>query len=148
MGAVKASSFNDFKTTEHTPPPISLSSKTIRCSILANAPSLTAPKPILCHPEAQSLLVTSPHTTAQVWDIIALKRGFPDSCDTIGNVLRTYTIRTDPAFPPFQHARCKVPIEYREQIEKSLGQNGPERHDYSSLKTYHLGIIADLSMQT
>ena len=33
---------------------------------------------------------------------------------------RTYTIRTDPVFPPMQHARCKVPIEYREQIEKAL----------------------------
>ena len=32
----------------------------------------------------------------------------------------TYTIRTDPSVPPVQHARQKVPIEYRDQIEKAL----------------------------
>ena len=48
----------------------------------------------------------------------------------------TYTIRTDPAFPPVQHARCKVPIEYREQIEKAL--------DKMVLK----GVIAPVSKPT
>ena len=51
---------------------------------------------------------------------MVLKRAFPNSFDTIGNMPRTYTIRTDPAFPPVQHARSKVPIEYRDQIEKAL----------------------------
>ena len=51
-----------------------------------------------------------------------LKGAFPDSFDTIGNMPGTYTIRTDPAFPPVQHARHKVPIEYREQIEKVLDE--------------------------
>ena len=83
-------------------------------------PPPAAPKPILCHPEVQLPPASSPHTTAQVWAIIALKRAFPDSFDTIGNMPRTYTIRTDPAFPPVQHARHKVPIEYKEQIEKAL----------------------------
>ena len=32
----------------------------------------------------------------------------------------TYTIRTDPSVPPVQHARWKVPIEYRDQIEQAL----------------------------
>ena len=40
--------------------------------------------------------------------------------DTIGNMPSTYTIRTDPSVPPVQHARWKVPIEYRDQIEKAL----------------------------
>ena len=31
-----------------------------------------------------------------------------------------YTIRLDPSVPPVQHARCKVPIECREAIEKLL----------------------------
>ena len=35
---------------------------------------------------------------------------------------RTYTIRTDPAFPQVQHSRHKVPIEYEEQIEKALDE--------------------------
>ena len=51
---------------------------------------------------------------------MVLKRAFPNSFDTIGNMLRTYIIRTDPAFPPVQHARHKVPIEYRDQTEKAL----------------------------
>ena len=62
-------------------------------------------------PEVQSPLVTSPHNTSQVWDIMVLKRAFPDSFDTFGNMPSTYTIRTDPSVPPVQHARWKVPIE-------------------------------------
>ena len=51
---------------------------------------------------------------------MVLKRAFPDSFDTIGNMPSTYTIRTDPSVPLVQHARWKVPIEYRDQIEKAL----------------------------
>ena len=32
----------------------------------------------------------------------------------------TYTIRTDSSIPPVQHARHKVPMECKEQIEKAL----------------------------
>ena len=81
-------------------------------------PSIT--KSILHCPEVQSPLVTSPHNVSQVWDIKVLKRAFPDSFDTIGNMPGTYTIRTDPSVPPVQHARWKVLIEYRDQIEKAL----------------------------
>ena len=31
-----------------------------------------------------------------------------------------YTIHLDPTVPPVQHARCKVPINYKEEIEKTL----------------------------
>ena len=34
----------------------------------------------------------------------------------------TYTIHLDPAVPPAQHVRRKVPIEDKEQIEKALQQ--------------------------
>ena len=34
-----------------------------------------------------------------------------------------YTIQLDPTVPPVQHARCKVPIHYREQIEKTLKES-------------------------
>ena len=64
--------------------------------------------------------MTSPHNISQVWDIMVLKRAFPDSFDTIGNMPSTYTIRTDPSVPLVQHARQKVPIEYRDQIEQAL----------------------------
>ena len=31
-----------------------------------------------------------------------------------------YDIKTDPSVPPVQHRRCKVPIEYKTEIEKEL----------------------------
>ena len=69
-----------------------------------------------------SLPATSPCYTPQVWDIIVLKQVFPNSFDTIGNMPRTYTIRTNRVFPPLQHTWQKVPIEYHEQIEKALNE--------------------------
>ena len=51
---------------------------------------------------------------------MVLKIAFPDSFDIIGNMPATYTVRTDPSDPPVQHARQKVPIEYRAPIEKAL----------------------------
>ena len=57
----------------------------------------------------------------------------------------TYTIRTYPSVPPVQHARWKVPIEYRDQIEKALddmvlkGVTAPVTKPtvWVSLLTYH-----------
>ena len=86
--------------------PNSPASKTIRCPTLANAPLPSITKSILCHPEVQSLPVTSPHNVAQVQDIMVLKRAFPDSFDIIGNMPGTYTIRTDPSVPPVQITHC------------------------------------------
>ena len=51
---------------------------------------------------------------------MVLKRAFPDSFDTVSNMPHTYTIRTDPSVFLVQHARQKVPIEYRDQIDKAL----------------------------
>ena len=33
-----------------------------------------------------------------------------------------YDIKTDPMVPPVQHRRQKVPIEYKEEIEKELAE--------------------------
>ena len=49
-----------------------------------------------------------------VQDIVSLKKAFPKSLDTTGNIC------LDPSFPQVQHARRKVPIECREAIEKYL----------------------------
>ena len=106
---------NHFKTTKSTTPSIPPSSKTIRGSTPIKSPSPMASSQFSAALRC-SCPATSPHTTAQVWDIIALKGAFPDSFDTIGNMPGTYTIRTDPAFPPVQHARHKFPIEYKGQI--------------------------------
>ena len=62
-------------------------SATITCTI----------KPILVHclspnPKVQSPKMTSSCTTAQVWDIMALKWVFPNSFITIGNMPSNYTI--------------------------------------------------------
>ena len=111
---------NHFKTIPLPKAPNSPASKTIRCSTPAISPTPGVTKSILHCPEVQSPPVTPPHNISQVWDIMVLKRAFPDSFDTIGNMPGTYTIRTDPSVPPVQHARQKVPIEYRDQIEKAL----------------------------
>ena len=59
-------------------------------------------------------------TTTDVCNIVAIKTTFPKSSDRVGNMPGTYTIRTDPSIPPVQHARHKVSIECKEQIEKAL----------------------------
>ena len=108
------------KTSPLPQVPNSPASKTIRHPTLANAPLPSVTKPILYSPKVQSPPVTSPHNVSQVRDIMVLKRAFPDSFDAIGNMPSTCTIRTDPSVPPVQHPRWKVPIEYRDQIEKAL----------------------------
>ena len=47
---------------------------------------------------------------------------FPNSFDCIGDMKGKYDIKTDPTVPPVQHRRWKVPIEYKEEIEKELAE--------------------------
>ena len=47
---------------------------------------------------------------------------FPNSFDCIGDRKGEYNIKTDPTVPPVQHRRQKVPIEYKEEIEKELAE--------------------------
>ena len=47
---------------------------------------------------------------------------FPNSFDCIGDKQGDYDIKTDPTVPPVQHRRRKVPIEYKEEIEKELAE--------------------------
>ena len=53
-------------------------------------------------------------------DIFSLKQAFPTSFDTVSNMPGKYSIKIDATVPPVQHARCKVPIHYKEEIEKKL----------------------------
>ena len=71
---------------------------------------------------SQKQLFQDHFTTADAHDIVAIKKAFPKSFDHVGNMPGTYTIHLDPSVPPAQHARRKVPIEYKEQIEKALQQ--------------------------
>ena len=59
-------------------------------------------------------------STEDVKDIIAIEKAFPESFDHVGNLPGIYTMHLDPSIPPVQHARRKVPIECKEQIEKAL----------------------------
>ena len=59
-------------------------------------------------------------TTESVKDIIALKMHSPNSFDTTGSMPGQYTIKVDTSIHPVQHARRKVPIEARDEIEKAL----------------------------
>ena len=45
---------------------------------------------------------------------------YPNSFDCIGDMQGKYDIKTNPTVPPVQHGRQKVPIEYKEEIEKEL----------------------------
>ena len=47
---------------------------------------------------------------------------FPNSFNCIGDMKGEYDIKTDPTVPPVQHRRQKVPIEYKEEIEKELAE--------------------------
>ena len=49
---------------------------------------------------------------------------FPNSFDCIGDMSGEYDIKTDPTVHPIQHRRQKVPIEYKEEIEKELVHQG------------------------
>ena len=49
-----------------------------------------------------------------------MKKAFSNSFDHVGNMPGTYTICFNPSVPPAQHARRRVPIEYKDQIEKAL----------------------------
>ena len=71
---------------------------------------------------SQNQLFQDHLTTDDVCDIIAMKKAFPKSFDCVGNMPRTCTIPLDPSVSLAQHARRKVPIEYKEQIEKTLQQ--------------------------
>ena len=47
---------------------------------------------------------------------------FPNSFDCIRDMKGEYDIKTDPTVPPVQHGRWKVPIKYKEEIEKELAE--------------------------
>ena len=47
---------------------------------------------------------------------------FPNSFDCIGDMSGEYNIKTDLTVLPVQHGRRKVPIEYKDEIEKELGE--------------------------
>ena len=47
---------------------------------------------------------------------------FPNSFDCISDMYGEYDIKTDLTVLPVQHRRCKVPIEYKDEIEKELGE--------------------------
>ena len=47
---------------------------------------------------------------------------YPNSFDCIRDMQGKYNIKTDPTVPPVQHSRQKVPIEYKEEIEKELAE--------------------------
>ena len=53
---------------------------------------------------------------------------YPNSFDCIGDMQGKYDIKVNPTVPPVQHSRRKVPIEYKEEIEKELADGPSENH--------------------
>ena len=74
-------------------------------------PSSSPPPPIYVEPGSVTIDSTR--------DLQAL---YPNSFDCIGDMQGEYDIKTDPTVPPVQHSRRKVPIEYKEEIEKELAE--------------------------
>ena len=52
---------------------------------------------------------------------------FPNSFDCIRDMKGEYDIKTNSTIPPVQHRRWKVPIEYKEEIEKELAEMVQQR---------------------
>ena len=52
---------------------------------------------------------------------------FPNSFYCIRDMQGEYNIKTDLTIPPVQHGRWKVPIEYKEEIEKELAEMVQQR---------------------
>ena len=67
---------------------------------------------------------------------------FPNSFDCIGDMQGEYNIKTDPTVPPVQHGRRKVPIEYKEEIEKELAEMVHGRESSPSRLSPHHGSAA------
>ena len=72
------------------------------------------------HNSSQKQSLQDHFTTADVCDIVPMKKTFPNSFDHVGNIPGAYTICLDPSVPPVQHARRKMPIDYKELTEKPL----------------------------
>ena len=47
---------------------------------------------------------------------------YPNNFDCISDMQGEYHIKMDPSVPPVQHSRQKVPIEYKEEIQKELSE--------------------------
>ena len=62
---------------------------------------------------------------------------FPNSFDCIGDMKSQYDIKTDLTVPPVQHGRWKVPIEYKEEIEKELERWSIKKSSPNRLSPYH-----------
>ena len=45
---------------------------------------------------------------------------YPNSFDQIDDMSGEYDIKIYPCVLPVQHGRCKVPIEYKAEVEKEL----------------------------
>ena len=106
-------------------------------------PTLRTPTP--SGPNPSSAEATDPHT-AVGQDIVALKWVFPCCFNTIGNMPRTYTIRTNPSIFPVQHTRRKVPIEYWDQ-KADLRWHGHIQNHHPGHPAYWVGIFLNISPQ-
>ena len=62
---------------------------------------------------------------------------FPNSFNCIGDMSGEYDIKTDPTVLPVQHGRCKVPIKYKDEIEKELGKMVQQGSSQNRLNQHH-----------
>ena len=60
--------------------------------------------------------------TVQINSTKDLQMLYPNNFNCISDMQGEYDIKTDPSVPRVQHGRHKVPIEYKEEIEKELSE--------------------------
>ena len=73
---------------------------------------------------------------------------YPNSFDRIGNMSGEYDIKIDPSVPPVQHGRCKVPIEYKAEIEKELNDMVQQGIIANIDRTDTMGKLTDIPKET
>ena len=71
---------------------------------------------------------------------------YPNSFDCIGDMQGEYDIKVDPTVPPVQHGRRKVPIEYKEEIEKELAEMVHQNHHQTD-RAHTVGQQSDVSKE-
>ena len=72
---------------------------------------------------------------------------FPNSFDCIGDMSGEYDIKTDLTVLPVQHGRCKVPIEYKDEIEKEFGEMVQQGIIARQTRVHTMGQFIDVSQK-
>ena len=86
-------------------------------------------------------------TVKDVWDIVSLKKAFPTSFDTKGNMPGVYTICLDPSFPQYSMQDVKSPLNVGKPLKSSYRTwltKASSPHHWAN----GMGVISDITPET